>query len=184
MAMKKAVFATVLMIGALSQGAAQNTSSVLQSLPAEVQKNIEEIRAGCREYLKNVDDGTTGDNFSGDYGLEQFTLSGMPAVMVNNLKLCGGECYKGANCHTAGDEMAIYIRSGSTWKTAHADGVRNGDIFLSLDWSKDPPAFRAMGLGIPGDSKNCPKCIRSSAPSAFEAVVRCDCEMERDQVYL
>lgn len=168
MAMKKAVFATVLMIGALSQGAAQNTSSVLQSLPAEVQRNIEEIRAGCREYLKNVDDGTTGDNFSGDYGLEQFTLSVVPAVMLSNLKLRGGECYKGANCHTEGYELAIYVRSGSTLKTAHTNRVRNGDIFLSLDLSKDPPAFRAMVLGIPGHSKDCPKRIRSSAPSAFK----------------
>ena len=44
--------------------------------------------------LKNIDDSTTGDGFSGDYGLEEFTLSGVPAVMVDNLKLCGGNCYK------------------------------------------------------------------------------------------
>jgi len=170
--MKKAVFATVLMIGALSQGAAQNTSSVLQSLPAEVQKNIEEIRAGCREYLKNVHDGTTGDYFSGDDGLVPFTLSGVPAVMVDNLKLCGGNCYRGANCdNRAGYEMAIYVRSGSTWKTAHADGVRNGNIFLSLDWDSDPPAFRAMVLAIPGDSKDCPKrrmFVRTYGPTAWK----------------
>ena len=88
--------------------------------------------------------------------------------MLNNLKLCGGMCYKGTNCHRAGYEMAIYVRSGSTLKTAHTNRVRNGDIFLSLDWSKDPPAFRAMVLGIPGDSKDCPKRIRSSAPNAFK----------------
>ena len=150
---------------------AQSTpSSVLQSLPAEVQKNIEDTRAACREYLKNIDDSTTGDGFSGDYGLEEFTLSGVPAVMVDNLKLCGGNCYKGANCSTAGSDMAIYVRTGSTtWKTAHADGVRGyNHIFLSLDWSKGPPAFRAMVLGIPGDSKDCPKHIRSFAPNAFK----------------
>jgi hypothetical protein len=90
--------------------------------------------------------------------------------MVDNLKLCGGNCYKGTNCSTAGSEMAIYVRSGSTtWKTAHADGVRGyNHIFLSLDWSKDPPAFRAMVLGIPGDSKDCPKHMRSFAPNAFK----------------
>jgi hypothetical protein len=30
-------------------------------------------------------------------------------------------------------------------------------IFLSLGLNKDPPPFGAMIVGIPGDSKDCPK---------------------------
>jgi hypothetical protein len=36
--------------------------------------------------------------------------------MVSNLKLCGGVCYEGVNCNTAGYNTAIYVRSASTWK--------------------------------------------------------------------
>jgi hypothetical protein len=84
---KTLVITAALMTWALSPSAAQDTASILRSLPA--------------------------------------ALSGAPAVMVDNLKLCGGECYKGANCHTGGYEMTIYVRSGRTWKKAHEDGVRS-----------------------------------------------------------
>ena len=48
---KTLMIATALMISALSPVAAQPPSSVLQSLPAEVQTQIEHVRAACREYL-------------------------------------------------------------------------------------------------------------------------------------
>jgi len=78
--------------------------------------------------------------------------------MVSKLKLCGGQCLDKVNCYNhGGSDIIIYVRSGSTWKTAH-EGLQIGDIFLSLDWSRHyPPPFRAMVLGIPGDGKDCPK---------------------------
>ena len=66
--------------------------------------------------------------------------------------------------------MTIYVRSGSTWKTAHKDGVRN-NIFLSLD-PGDPPVFRAMVLGIYGNSKNCPKRLRHWWKQPCDVIVR------------
>ena len=153
---------------------AETPSPVMQSLPAEVQKNIEDIRAGCREHLKTIDDDRIkilSEITSGDDGLVQFTLSGAPAVMVDNGRLCGGLCIKGLNCTTGGFEMTIYVRSGSAWKTAHKDGVRN-DIFLSLDYSRDPPAFRAMVLGIYGNSENCPKRLRTFWKQSCDVIVR------------
>jgi hypothetical protein len=140
---------------------AETQSPVLQSLPAEVQKNIEQVRTACRETLAGYDDDTTKIT-SGDNGLVQFTLSGALAVMVDNLKLCGGNCYKGSNCHTGGHDMAIYVRSGSTWKTAYEGGVRSysDDILVWLDSTRSPPAFRAMVLGIYGTSEDCPKRVR------------------------
>ena len=130
--------------------AAQTTpSTILRSLPVEVQRHVEEVRVSCREYLSNIDHGRA-EIPSGDDGLERFMLSGALAVMVSDLKLCG-ECYKGANCHTGGYEMAIYVRSGRTWKKAHEDGVRSGDIFLSLDWNRDRSAWlQGYGSWHPG----------------------------------
>jgi hypothetical protein len=72
---------------ALSSAAAQPSSSVLQSLPAEVQKYIEETRASCR----SVDIDTLAVT-SGDDGLTQFLLGGRKAVLIDPIILCGG-CY-------------------------------------------------------------------------------------------
>ena len=48
----KKTFATALTaLTTTSSVAAQNPLAVLQSLPAEVQKDIEHVREGCREYL-------------------------------------------------------------------------------------------------------------------------------------
>ena len=50
----------------------------------------------------------------------------------------------------------------------------SGPEFLSLDLldlNRNPPAFRAMVLGIPGDSKDCPKrrmFIRTYGPTAWK----------------
>ena len=48
---KTLMVAAALITGASSSVAAQPSSSVLQSLPIEVQKQIEDVRAACREYL-------------------------------------------------------------------------------------------------------------------------------------
>jgi hypothetical protein len=73
-AKKTLLIATVLTTWPLSQSAAQNTSSVLQSLPAEVQTNIEDVRAGCRETLKGYGADTTTIT-SGDNGLMSSTAN-------------------------------------------------------------------------------------------------------------
>ena len=83
---KTLLIATALMTWALSPSAAQD---ILHSLPAEVQKNIEDMRAGCREHLKTIDDDRIkilSEITSGDDGLVQFTLSGAPAVMVDKAR--------------------------------------------------------------------------------------------------
>jgi hypothetical protein len=168
--MLKTLSVLILLVTSARISAAQTTpSTILQSLPVEVQRHVEEVRASCREYLKDIDAGRA-EIPSGDDALERFTLSGALAVMVSDLKLCG-ECYKSANCHTGGYEMAIYVRSGRTWRKAHEDGVRSGGIFLSLDWNRDPPAFRAMVVGIPGDSRDCPQrdaFVRAYGPTAWK----------------
>ena len=108
--MKKTVLiATALVTWALSPSAAQDTSSILQSLPAEVQKNIEDTRAACREYFTSIgiDPSQSGGYVeprvsSGDGGLMLFTVSGSQAVIVSDLHLCGDQCIKGVTCSTAG----------------------------------------------------------------------------------
>jgi hypothetical protein len=48
---KTLLIAAALMTWALSPSAAQDISSILQSLPEEVQKNIEQVRTSCREHF-------------------------------------------------------------------------------------------------------------------------------------
>src|SRR5262245_20530640 len=71
-----------------SSRAAQKSASLVGSLPAEVQKDIEDIRARCRVHLVNADETRVS---SGDDGLEVFTVSGVQAVMIDERELCDGE---------------------------------------------------------------------------------------------
>ena len=64
----------------------------LRLLPNQVQKEIEETRASCREQ------GVRADAIYDDAGVTRFTLpGGTDAVMVNDGEVCGGERIKGAN---------------------------------------------------------------------------------------
>jgi hypothetical protein len=119
--------ATVAFLAALavSMARAETPSSILQSLPDEVQKHIEEVRASCREHVKGM--GTDPSQSwispwankvhrvsSGDDGLRVFTVSGAQAVMVSELELCGGQCLRGTNCTNCGSyNIAIYVKSGN-----------------------------------------------------------------------
>ena len=143
--------------------------SLLQSLPAEVQQQIEDVRAACREYLVSPDRAEPKDPnkswmsstankvhsvSSGDDGLIQFTVSGAQAVMVSDLELCGGQCLRGPNCTptTGGYSVAIYIRSRNTWREAFSTSAI-GSVFLSVN---DNDSFKALVLNIFSGDKNCP----------------------------
>ena len=142
----------------------QPSSSVLESLPAEVQKEIKDLRAGCREYL-GADVNQTWVSplanpvhsvSSGDEGLDVFTVSGAQAVMVNRLELCGGQCLRGANCSNRGSyQVAIYVRSGQSWRKA-LDTEAVGTVFLKTDGLEAPSAFKALVLNVFGGNKYCP----------------------------
>jgi hypothetical protein len=142
----------------------ETPSSLLQSLPAEVQKNIEQVRTACREYWNNIgaDPSQPISPFtpevrrvsSGDDGLILFTVSGTQAVMVSNLELCGGQCLKGAVCSTVGSyDINIYVRTGHAWRNALS--TRVGAAFLSTD-KETHTKFNALVLSVSGaDDKNC-----------------------------
>jgi hypothetical protein len=76
-----------------------HAETVLQSLPAEAQKNIEEVRNRCRQWWndRGADPSQPISSLevaprvsSGDAGLIPFTVSGTQAVMVSDQALCGG----------------------------------------------------------------------------------------------
>jgi hypothetical protein len=142
---KTLMIATALTTGAFSSVAAQPSSSVLQSLPAEVQKEIEDVRAGCRE-VPTVS--------SGDDGLILFTVSGAQAVMVSDLELCGlSECDRRVICDNRGSYgVAIYVRSRNTWRKALSTEA-TGRVFLSTDFNDK---FNALVLSIFSGNKDCP----------------------------
>jgi hypothetical protein len=151
------------LIGMTAIASAQDSSSVLQMLPTKVQKAIEEVRASCREH------GVLDRSIYDDSGLTRFTLTGAAdAVMVNDGDICGGERIKAANCHTGGCDVTVYVRSGNTWRKALSG---RGDTFLSLDYSRDPPAFKAAVLTLYGDSRDCPirdANMRAYGPTAWK----------------
>jgi hypothetical protein len=163
---KTLMVAAALITGAFSSVAAQPSSSVLQSLPIEVQKQIEDVRAACREYLLAQDKDPNQSWMSstaikvhsvssGDDGLTQFTVSGARAVMVSDLELCGGQCLRGANSSNRGAySVTIYIRSKNAWRKALSTDVA-GSVFLSTDWLNNNK-FTAMVLSVPGGNKDCP----------------------------
>ena len=163
---KTLMVAAALITGAFSSVAAQPSSSVLQSLPIEVQKQIEDVRAACREYLLAQDKDPNQSWMSstaikvhsvssGDDGLTQFTVSGAQAVMVSDLELCGGQCLRGANSSNRGAySVTIYIRSKNAWRKALSTDVA-GSVFLSTDWLNNNK-FTAMVLSVPGGNKDCP----------------------------
>ena len=154
---KTLLIATALTTSAytFSSGATQEAASlVLQSLPAEAQKGIEDVRAACRDYLNNVDPSQLRSVSSGDDGLGLFTVSGMQAVMVNHLELCGGQCLRGANCSNRGSNpIIIYVRSRNTWREALSTEAV-GRVFLSTS-DDDPPKFKALVLSVFGGNKDC-----------------------------
>jgi hypothetical protein len=154
------------------------SSEILRSLPTEVQKGIEDLRASCREF--GPKETHQPDITSGDRGLITFTLSGAPAVMVNDQYICGGECLRGANCDNRNSyTIAIFRRTGSTWRKVFDTNVV-GDIFLSTDWPKSYE-FKVMVLSVFSGNKDCPtrdmKVQDSVVPAwkqSCDAVVRWD----------
>jgi hypothetical protein len=159
---KTLLIATALVTWALSPSAAQDISisTILQSLPAEVQKNIEDIRAGCRAYWndRGIADSSDALRFlvsSGGEGLIPFTLSGAQAIMVSDQALCGGQCLKGVTCTTVGSYgLNIYVRTDHAWSNALSTMV-GGPVFLSTD-KGDYTKFKALVLSISGaDEKHC-----------------------------
>jgi hypothetical protein len=149
---------------AISVAHAETPSPLLQTLPAEVQKNIEEVRAACRQAW--IDHGADPSETisplgprsvsSGDEGLIQFTVSGAEAVLVSNHELCSRQCIKGASCSTVGSyDVNIYVRSGHAWSNALSTRA-TGDVFLSTGWVKENIfEFNALVLRVSGVDKNC-----------------------------
>ncbi len=143
---------------------AKTASSILESLPAEVQKNIEEVRDRCREWWNERGEDPSQPIYpalvaprvsSGDDGLILFTVSGAQAVMVSDQALCGGQCLKGATCTTVGSyDLSIYIRTGQSWRNALSTSVCC-DVFLSTD-TVTYTKFIALVLHVSGaDNKHC-----------------------------
>jgi uncharacterized protein len=148
--------------GSGSGQGADAQSSIFGTLPAEVQKDIEAIRAACRE-------GPNERNTSGDEGLRTFTVAGAPAVLVDELNFCaGGECIHGVNCATGyTHNVAIYVRSGTTWRKALST-FASEPIFLSVDYGTE--TFRLMVLHVFSGDWGCPD--RGNSRGKCPAIVR------------
>ena len=173
---KTLLIATALTTSAytFSSGATQPSSSVLELLPAEVQKEIEGVRAACRGQL--ISEGDPDWIINTNDGLSLFTVSGRQAIMVNHRDVCGeGKGWKGITYTNRGSSsLAIYVRSRTIWKKAFSTDARavflstmdytvdiDGDVKFNDDGSAE---FRALVVSVFLGSKECPIQIRKVAP--------------------
>jgi len=155
---KTLLIATALTASAytFSSGATQEAASLLESLPAEVQKDIEETRASCR----SVDVDTLAVT-SGDSGLIQFLLGDRKAVLVDDIVLCGG-CYKGYNCSNRGTRhVRVYALFGNAWRKVSflETASITGDVFVSYVPGKYRPEgqkLNALVVDLFIGNKECP----------------------------
>jgi hypothetical protein len=135
---------TILVIAARGE-----SSPVLRSLPADVQKNVDDIRSSCRE--------AGSITTAGDEGLMMFTVSKAQAVLIDDLNFCSnGQCIHGINCATGfSHNVAVYVRHGNAWtKSFSADATE--PIFLSSE--PDTEQFRALVLSVHGGGDlGCPQ---------------------------
>ncbi len=135
---------------------AETPSPLLQSLPAEVQKHIEETRTSCRS-IGNEDMAVT----SGDSGLIQFLLGGRKAVLVDDILLYGG-CYHGYNCSNRGTrDVRVYALFGNAWRQVPflETASITGDIFMSYVPGKYRPEgqeLNALVVNLFIGNKECP----------------------------
>jgi hypothetical protein len=130
---------------------AQDDLSILRSLPAKVQKNIEELRTSCKDHQSEA------EVTSGDDGLIQFTLGSKPAVMIDNIMICGG-CMKGVSCTNRGTRFVeIYMLSGrKTWTKVLSEENFTGDIFVSVKPGQNTQELNALVGNLFVGNKDCP----------------------------
>jgi hypothetical protein len=164
MIMKKLLLAAVALSIVVSAPATAE-DSVLRSLPADVQKDIEETRARCQQAADNVP--------SGDMGLVTFTVSGKQAVLVDQKLLCG-DCYKGYNCSNRGTrDVKVYVLFGNTWRMFLSDEAITGDIFVSYvpgKYRAEGQELNALVVDLYIGNKECPtRRAASSSAQSYEA---------------
>ncbi len=166
--MRKVLLIATALLGSahtFSSVAAQPSSSVLQSLPAKVQKDIEETRTSCRS------SGDDMDVNSGDSGLIQFLLGGRKAVLVDDIELCGG-CYKGYNCSNRGTrDVRVYALFGNAWRKVLETAEITGDIFMSYVPGKyEGQELNALVVNLFIGNKECPtRRADSMSAQSYEA---------------
>jgi hypothetical protein len=130
------IIATAAIVATIAPAEAQQFDNALQTLPANVQKAIKATRDSCPA------EKTT----SGDEGLHVFGVSGLDAVLVDELALCGGECFKGNNCATGyTHNVTIYVGSGNALKKVFSVEATE-PIFVSTE--PYTGKFRALVLSV------------------------------------
>ena len=144
-------------------------ATLLRSLPADVQKYIEETRATCRSSRDVNSFVPSGD----DGGLTQFTLGGRKAVLVDEVELCGG-CFHGISCDNRGErDVRVYALFKNAWKMVLSNMNITGDIFVSYVPGKYRPEgqeLNALVVDLYVGNKECPtRTAGSSSAQSYEA---------------
>lgn len=124
-------------------------------LPALVVTHVKEVRQSCKKMndsdIANVE----------MQGIHTFYLTGerRMAILIDNRNLCSGS-YKGANCHTYGCDVLVFVNVSRDQWTKIFDEPVVGQMFLSTSVKSE---FLLAAMSITGKySKLCGSSVKSS----------------------
>jgi hypothetical protein len=175
-------------------------TSILRSLPANVQKEIEDVRDACSEQL--ISEGEPDWVIHPDDGLSRFTVSGRQAIMINYGNVCGeskgwkGITYTNRGSSTLDIYVASSVRSKTIWKKAFstdATAVFLSTIYYTVNtdgtvkFNDGSAVFKALVVRVFLGSEECPIPDPQGSTrqgKILESGVRYRREVERDQVHL
>ncbi len=127
----------------------------LQDLPNEIRTRVTEVRAGCKAaYDETPLDQRKGVNYlpeSEAQGIQQISLDGAPAIMVDNLELCGDQI-PAANCSNRGCDLAIWqFDSSGAWRQVFKEHLHSRDVDI------DPATrqLRSISISLYAGDKRC-----------------------------
>ena len=133
-----------------------------RDLPADVQTHVSAIRASCKAAFEDVPlDHRKGVKYLPDdemQGIQQVSLEGSPAIMVDNLQLCADQI-PAANCSNRGCDLAIWqFDNSGAWRQEFKEHLHSRE----LDIDPATKQLRSMSVAVhAGDSRCAPAAGRT-----------------------
>ena len=127
----------------------------LQDLPPDIRTHVTAVRASCKAAFDDVPrDHRKGASYLPDnetQGVQQISLDGAPAIMVDNLELCSDQI-PAANCSNRGCDLAIWqFDSSGAWRQVFKEHVHSRE----LDVDPDTHQLRSMSVSLYAGDRRC-----------------------------
>lgn len=118
----------------------------LQDMPREVRTHVSQVRRRCKEEAG----GHIPDNEM--QGIQQISLDGSPAIVVDNLELCTDHL-SGVNCSNRGCDLTIWqFEHSGAWRQVFSEHLYGRKL---LDTDPATKQFRSMRVGLHAGDNRC-----------------------------